>query len=80
MVEFKALYFASARDAAQDKAFEILQIADKQPATMASALECIKVTYPEMKSVLEYCDKDDMARIEIKDMDTVAIIPPVSGG
>ncbi|KAJ2741014.1 hypothetical protein GGI19_007007, partial [Coemansia pectinata] len=89
MVEFKALYFASARDAAQDKAFEILQIADKQPATMASALECIKVTYPKMKSVLEsamialnerYCDKDDMASIEIKDMDTVAIIPPVSGG
>ncbi|KAJ1900743.1 hypothetical protein LPJ71_005766, partial [Coemansia sp. S17] len=52
MVEFKALYFASARDAAQDKPFEKLQIADEQPATLASAVECIKATYPEMKPVL----------------------------
>ncbi|KAJ2806149.1 hypothetical protein H4S07_003872, partial [Coemansia furcata] len=72
-----------------DKSFETLRVADKEPATLASAIECIKAKYPKMESVLEsamvalnegYCDKDDMTNIGIKDMDTVVIIPPVSGG
>ncbi|KAJ2417633.1 hypothetical protein GGI10_000038 [Coemansia sp. RSA 2530] len=81
MVEFKALYFASARDAALGKQSEILQVAGNHP--------CIKATYPKMEPVLTsamvalnetYCDQDDMASTEVKDRDTVAIIPPVSGG
>ncbi|KAJ1825036.1 hypothetical protein LPJ60_000251 [Coemansia sp. RSA 2675] len=89
MVEFKALYFASARDAALGKQSEILQVAGNQPVTLAAAVECIKATYPKMEPVLTsamvalnetYCDQDDMASTEVKDRDTVAIIPPVSGG
>ncbi|KAJ2492974.1 hypothetical protein IWW37_000978 [Coemansia sp. RSA 2050] len=89
MEKFRALYFASARDAAQGKQSEILEVADKQPATLAAAVERIRAAYPRMEPVLKsamvalnekYCDQDDMASTEIKDKDTVAIIPPVSGG
>ncbi|KAJ2742445.1 hypothetical protein GGI20_004480 [Coemansia sp. BCRC 34301] len=80
MVQFKAFYFASAREAAQDRASETLQLADGKPATLASAIECVKAKYPKMELVLEsamvalnegYCDKDDMASIAIRSSDTM---------
>ncbi|KAJ2898242.1 hypothetical protein GGI21_001401 [Coemansia aciculifera] len=89
MVEFKILYFATARDAALDKSSETLEVDDGRPATLASAVECITAKYPKMRAVLEsamvalnedYCDKDNMSNIKLKSSDTVAIIPPVSGG
>ncbi|KAJ2578977.1 hypothetical protein GGH95_003353 [Coemansia sp. RSA 1836] len=89
MVEFITLYFASARDAAEGKVSEILKVADEKPATLALAVECIQAKYPKMELVLrsamvalneDCCDKDDMASVAIKSSDTVAIIPPVSGG
>ncbi|KAJ2002491.1 hypothetical protein GGI02_004232 [Coemansia sp. RSA 2322] len=89
MVEFKVLYFASARDAAHNIESETMELDDEKPATLASAVERIMAVHPEMKAVLEhamvslneeYCEQDAMADVELKPKDTVAIIPPVSGG
>lgn len=94
-VSIKVLYFASARDAANNIETETIQIEDTDTTTLPTlsvAIDILKSKHPGLERVLEtamisineeYCDIDEagsMNKITLKSNDVVAIIPPVSGG
>ncbi|KAJ1822867.1 hypothetical protein LPJ56_003045 [Coemansia sp. RSA 2599] len=89
MAKVKVLYFASARDAADQKEYETIALEDGTPATLQAVIDKIKASHKGIASVLEtsaisynqeYCDSEQLHEIEVKDNDEIAIIPPVSGG
>ncbi|KAJ1645836.1 hypothetical protein LPJ64_002631 [Coemansia asiatica] len=85
MVQVKILYFASARDAASQKDFEMIELEDGSQTTLQAVIDIIKANHKDIASVLEtsvisfnqeYCDNEKLDKIHVKDNDEIAIIPP----
>lgn len=80
--------FAKARDVAGQKTFKLV-LADGKTATIGTALQAILVKFPKLEAVLPQCSvalneefvaAETAAALTLKDQDTLAILPPVSGG
>ncbi len=81
-MKIKVLYFSSIKDKLKKKE-DILDIGEN--TTLEDVISLLKGKYPEITESLdksmfavneEYADKDKI----LKEGDTVAVIPPVSGG
>ena len=81
-MKIKVLYFSSIKDKLKKKE-DILDISEN--TTLEDVISFLKEKYPEIAESLdksmfavneEYADKDKI----LKEGDTVAVIPPVSGG
>ncbi len=81
-MKIKVLYFSSIKDKLKKKE-DILDITEN--TTLEDVISLLKEKYPEIAESLdksmfavneEYADKDKI----LKEGDTVAVIPPVSGG
>jgi molybdopterin synthase sulfur carrier subunit len=81
-MRIKVLYFSSIKDKLK-KNFEEIDI--KEKATVKELINVLKEKYPQIKENLdkalvavneEYADDETV----LKEGDTVALIPPVSGG
>ncbi len=81
-MKIKVLYFSSIKDKLKKKE-DLLDISEN--TTLEDVISLLKEKYPEIAESLdksmfavneEYADKDKI----LKEGDTVAVIPPVSGG
>ncbi len=81
-MKIKVLYFSSIKDKLKKKE-DVLDISEN--TTLEDVISLLKEKYPEIAESLdksmfavneEYADKDKI----LKEGDTVAVIPPVSGG
>lgn len=89
MVQVKVLFFASAREAAGDISTANLEL-DATDANTGSLRQKLAELYPGLASMVQ--DEENLTLalneeyvtsgqiIPLKDGDTVALIPPISGG
>jgi molybdopterin converting factor subunit 1 len=90
MVQVKVLFFASAREAAGDISSAVLDLEDPSEADTGALRRKLAEVYPGLASMVQDEENLTLALNEeyvtsgqilpLKDGDTVALIPPISGG
>jgi molybdopterin converting factor subunit 1 len=89
MVKIQVLFFASAREAAGDVSKIELELSEEEATTRGLRIKLAQM-YPKLASLVEDEDNITLALNEeyvtsgqilsLKDGDTIALIPPISGG
>jgi molybdopterin converting factor small subunit len=90
-MEITVRLFAKARDVAGQQVCTVMLPGGEHQATttLGMVLKSVLARFPKLSTVLpgcslavneEFVPSDTAAAFEIKDRDTVAILPPVSGG
>jgi molybdopterin converting factor subunit 1 len=90
MVQIKVLFFASAREAAGDISSATLELDDSTEANTQALRQKLAEAYPGLAAMVQDEENLTLALNEeyvtcgqilpLKDGDTVALIPPISGG